>query len=60
MAAKARHLGRSVWGGCPQEQAPRAGPKAGRLGKHQPTQPMAGDVGGGMRLLKRVGLRGFS
>ena len=35
-------------GGSAQEQAPRAGPKAtGRLGKHQPTQPVAEDVGGG-------------
>ena len=34
--------------GSPQEQAPRAGPKAaGRRGKHQPTQPVAEGAGWG-------------
>ena len=48
--ADARHLGRSVCAGGAQERAPRAGPKAaGRLGKHQPTQPVAEDVGAGIR-----------
>jgi len=43
--------------GEPQEQAPRAGPKAaGRLGKHQPTQPVAGGVGVGIRRLQHVGV----
>ena len=60
VAAEARHLGRSVCvcvcGGA-QEQAPRAGPKAaGRLGKHQPTQPVAEDVGAGIRKLQHVGV----
>ena len=56
VAAEARHLGRSVWGGGAQEQAPRAGPKAaGRLGKHQPTQPVAEVVGVGIRRLQHVG-----
>ena len=46
-----------IWGarvgGSPQEQAPRVGPKAaGRLGKHQPTQPVAEGVGVGIRRLK--------
>ena len=43
-----------------QEQAPRAGPKAaGRLGKHQPTQPVAEGVGVGIRRLQRVGVASF-
>ena len=44
-------------GGSPQEQeqAPQAGPKAaGRLGKHQPTQPLAEDVGAEIRKLQHV------
>ena len=45
-----------VWGGA-QEQAPRAGPKAaGRLGKHQPTQPEAEGAGVGIRKLQHVGV----
>ena len=57
VAAEARHLGRSVWGGGPQEQALRAGPKAaGRLGKHQPTQPVAEGAGVGIRRLQHVGV----
>ena len=45
-----------VWGGA-QEQAPRAGPKAaGRLGKHQPTQPEAEGAGVGIRRLQHVGV----
>ena len=58
VAAEVRHLRRSVWGGeGAQEQAPRAGPKAaGRLGKHQPTQPGAEDVGVGIRRLQHVGV----
>ena len=44
-------------GGSPQKQAPRAGPKAaGRLGKHQPTQPVAEDVGVEIRRLQHVGV----
>ena len=43
-------------GGEAQEQAPRAGPKAaGRLGKHQPTQPVAEGAGLGVRRLQHVG-----
>ena len=39
-------------GGGAQEQAPRARLKAaGRLGKHQPTQPVAEGVGVGIRRL---------
>ena len=63
MAAEARHLGSSGWGeahrGSPQEQekVSRAGPKAaGRLGKHQPTQPVAEGVGVGIRRLHHVGV----
>ena len=57
VAAEARHLGRSVCVGGAQEQAPRAGPKAaGRLGKHQPTQPVAEDVGAGIGSLQHVGV----
>ena len=45
-----------VCGGA-QEQAPRAGPMAaGRLGKHQPTQPVAEGVGVGIRRLQHVGV----
>ena len=29
---------------------------AGRLGKHQPTQPVAGDLGAGIRRLQHVGV----
>ena len=44
-------------GGCPQEQALRAGPKAARrLKKHQPTQPVAEDVEAEIRRLQHVGL----
>ena len=44
-------------GGGAQEQAPRAGPKAaGRLGKHQPTQPEAEGAGVGIRRLQHVGV----
>ena len=42
-------------GGGAQEQVPRAGPKAaGRLGKHQPTQPVAEGVWVGIRRLSSI------
>ena len=57
MAADAQASGALGVGGSPQVQAPRAGPKAaGRLGKHQLTQPVAEGVGVGIRGLQDVGV----
>ena len=57
MAAKARHLGRSEWRDAHRLRRCERGPKkVGRLGKHQPTQPVAEDVGAEIRRFQHVGV----
>ena len=56
VVAEARHLGRTLLGGCPQAVAAlRGGSKAvGNLGKHQPTKPVAENEGAEIRRLQHV------
>ena len=57
MAAKARHLGRSVWGDAHRSRRRERGPR--RLGvweKHQPTQPVTEGVGVEIQRLQNAGV----